>query len=81
MLRFLALPAEPMEVIAHDQRDRAPARGIQAPDQDPVRPAHCRNGLHVVLGLAGLRPITLRRVDGWDTLHVEPDQEPLDLTA
>ena len=25
--------------------------------------------------------ITLRRVDGWDTLHVEPDQEPLDLAA
>jgi transposase-like protein len=25
--------------------------------------------------------ITLRRVDGWDTLHVEPDQESLDLAA
>ena len=50
------LSAEPMEVIAHHQRDRAPARGVQAPDQDPVRPAHSRNGGHVVLGLAGLRP-------------------------
>jgi transposase-like protein len=25
--------------------------------------------------------ITLRRVDGWDSLHVEPDQEPLELAA
>ncbi len=25
--------------------------------------------------------ISLRRVDGWNTLHVEPDQEPLDLAA
>ncbi len=25
--------------------------------------------------------ITLRRIDGWDTLHVEPDQQPLDLAA
>ena len=25
--------------------------------------------------------ITLRRVDGWDTLHVAPGDEPLDLVA
>ena len=25
--------------------------------------------------------ITLRRVDGWDTLHVAPADEPLDLAA
>ncbi len=25
--------------------------------------------------------IILRRVDGWDTLHVEPDLKPLDLAA
>ncbi len=25
--------------------------------------------------------IALRRVDGWDTLHVEPDLEPLELAA
>jgi putative transposase len=25
--------------------------------------------------------ITLRRVDGWDTLHVAPTDEPLDLAA
>jgi len=33
---------------------RAPARGVQAPDQDPVRPAHSRDGGQVVLGLAGV---------------------------
>ena len=25
--------------------------------------------------------ITLRRVDGWDTLHLAPADEPLDLAA
>ncbi len=25
--------------------------------------------------------INLRRVDGWDRLHLEPDQQPLDLAA
>ncbi len=25
--------------------------------------------------------ITLRRVDGWDRLHVEPGQQPLELAA
>jgi transposase-like protein len=41
--RLFTLPrlsAEPMEAIAHRQRDRAPARAAQAPDRDPVRPAH-----------------------------------------
>ncbi len=54
LFTFLRYPPEPMEVIAHHQRDRAPARGVQAPGQDPMRPAHSRDGLHVVLGLAGV---------------------------
>ena len=54
LFTFPGYPREPMEVIAHHQRYLAPARGVQALDQDPVRPAHSRNGGHVVLGLAGV---------------------------
>ena len=47
---------EPMEVGADHQRDRAPARGIQAPHQDPDRAAVGRDRGHAVLGAARFRP-------------------------
>jgi transposase-like protein len=60
--------ARPMEIGAHHQRpfrqicdanrlsgnDRAGARRVQAPHQDPDRPATGRHGAHAVLGSAGL---------------------------
>jgi putative transposase len=46
--------AEPMEVRPHDQCHRAAARGVQATDQDPDRPARSRYRTHAVLGAAGL---------------------------
>ena len=49
------LPAEPMEVDPHLERDRTPARGVQAPHQDPDHPALRRNRRHAVLGAARLR--------------------------
>src|SRR5271157_2380851 len=50
-----ALPAEPMEVDPNLERDRAIARGVQAPHQDPDRAALRRNRRHAVLGAARLR--------------------------
>ena len=50
-----ALPARPMEVDPHDQRHRAPARGVQAAHQDPVPAALRRHRLHAVLGASRQR--------------------------
>ncbi len=49
-----ALSAQPMEIDPNLERDRAIARGIQAPDQDPDRAALRRNRRHAVLGAARL---------------------------
>ena len=54
-LHLHALPAEPMEIDPNLERDRALARGVQAPDQDPDRAALRRNRRHAVLGAARLR--------------------------
>ena len=50
-----AVPAEPMEIDPNLERDRAIARGVQAPDQDLDRGALRRNRRHAVLGAARLR--------------------------
>ena len=49
------VPAEPMEIDPNLERDRAIARGVQAPDQDLDRVALRRNRRHAVLGAARLR--------------------------
>ena len=49
-----ALSAAAMEVLADHQRHRTPARGIQAPGEDPMRTTQRGNGGHAVLGLDGL---------------------------
>ena len=49
------VPAEPMEIDPNLERDRAIARGVQAPDQDLDRAALRRNRRHAVLGAARLR--------------------------
>ena len=48
------LSASAMEILADHQRHRTPTRGVQAPDQDPMRAAQRGNGGHAVLGLDGL---------------------------
>jgi hypothetical protein len=57
--------AKPMEIDPNLKRDRAIARGVQAPDQDPHRAALRRNRRHVVLGAAasGKSPC-VRSTDG-----------------
>jgi hypothetical protein len=47
---------QPMEVGTNDQCHRAPARGIQAPDQDTDRATRRRDRGHAVLGAARLGP-------------------------
>ncbi len=43
-----------MEVLADHQRHQTPARGVQAPGEDPMRAAQSGNGGPTVLGLDGL---------------------------
>ena len=50
-----AVPAKPMEIDPNLERDRAIARGVQAPDQDSDRATLRRNRRHAVLGAARLR--------------------------
>ena len=77
-----ALSAAAMEVLAHHQRHRTTARGVQAPGEDPMRTAQRGNGGHAVLGLDGLGGrITMRRVGGWQTLDQTPVKQPIDLAA
>ena len=49
------VPAEPMEIDPNLERDRAIARGVQAPDQHSDRAALRRNRRQAVLGAARLR--------------------------
>ena len=56
LFTFTRLDPVAMEIGADDQRDRAAARGVQAPDQDPDRAALRRDRAHAVLGVAGVRP-------------------------
>ena len=76
-----AVPAEPMEIDPNLERDRAIARGVQAPDQDSDRAALRRNRRHAVLGAARLRTDHMRKVDGWQTLAEKPDDQIIDLAA
>src|ERR1700732_2994904 len=48
-------PAEPMAKRANNERDRTPARRVQAPDQNADRATIGRYGGDVVLGAARLR--------------------------
>ncbi len=69
------LSRRPMQVDPHLERDRPPARGVQAPRQDPDHPAL----LLWALLASGL--ITMRKVDGWQTLAGKPADPIIDLAA
>jgi hypothetical protein len=71
-----------MEVGADHECRGTAARGVQAPHQDPDRAAQRRDGGDAVLGLARLRPeITMRKVDGWQSLGQKPTYAAIDLAA
>ena len=56
LFAFTRLPPSQWKSAQHNQRDRAPARGVQAAHQDPDRSAVGRNRGHAVLGADGIRP-------------------------
>ena len=70
-----------MEVDPNLERDRAIARGVQAPDQDPDRAALRRDRRHGVLGLLACAQITMRKVNGWQTLAEKADDQIIDFAA
>ena len=77
-----ALSAAAMEVLADHQRHRTPARGIQAPGEDPMRTTQRGNGGHELFwALMASGQITMRRVGGWQTLDQAPVKKPIDLAA
>jgi hypothetical protein len=55
-VHLTALPAGAVALAQDDERDRAPARGARAADQDPVPAARRRDRRHVALGASGLGP-------------------------
>ena len=54
LFTFLRYPPQQWKSLRTDQRHRTPARGIQAPGEDPMRTTQRGNGGHAVLGLEGL---------------------------
>jgi hypothetical protein len=70
-----------MEVDPNLERDRAIARGVQAQDQDPDRAALRRNRRVLFWALLASGQITMRKVDGWQTLAEKPSDETIDLAA
>ena len=69
-----------MEIDPNLERDRAIARGVQAPDQDQTATLR-RNRRHVFRALLASGQITMRKVDGWQTLAEKPDDQIIDLAA
>ena len=69
-----------MEIDPHVEYDRA-ARKIQAADQDPDRAAFRGNCRGVVLGPTGFCQMTMRKVDGWQSLAEKPSDQIIDLAA
>ena len=73
LFTFVRYPPEQWRSVRTDERDRAPARGVQAAESRrsaccPVpRPPPCCSGRCSASG-----QITMRRVDGWQTLERSP---------
>ena len=54
LFTFLRYPPEQWRSLQDHERHRTSARGVQAPDQDPVPAALCRDRRHAVLGASRL---------------------------
>ena len=63
------------------KRDRAIARGVQAPDQDPDRASLRRKAAMMFWALLASGQITMRKVEGWQTLSEKPTDQTIDLAA
>ena len=78
-LHLYPAAADPVAQRAHHQRDRAAARGIQATDQQTVLPS-AETAAMLFWALLASGQITMRKVDGWQTL-ANPLDQPIDLAA
>jgi putative transposase len=68
-----------MEERAHHQRDRAPARGVQATDQDQTVLPSADTAAMLFWALLASGQINMRKIDGWKTLDAKPIAQPIDL--
>jgi putative transposase len=77
-LHLYPISAKPMEIASDLECNRTIARGVQAPDQDSDPSAFSGNSSS---GLCWLGQITMRKVDGWQSLSEKPSDPALDLAA
>ena len=76
-----AVPAKPMEIDPNLERDRAIARGVSSAGSR-LRPCYpCAETAMLFWALLAPGQITMRKVDGWQTLAEKPDDQIIDLAA
>jgi hypothetical protein len=76
--------AEPVAQRADNECDRAAARGVQAADQDANRSAIRRHPAMLFWALLASGQISMRKVDGWQTLATsikQTNDQTVDLAA
>ena len=76
-----ALSSRPMEILAHNQCHRTPARGVQAPDQNPMRAAQRGDRGHAVLGVDGVGADHHAQGRWLANAGPSPVEQPLDCAA
>ena len=81
-LHLHAVSEKPMEIDPDLECDRAFARGVQAPDQgfQTVLPS-AETAAMLFWALLASGQITMRKVDGWQTLNEKPSDPAIDLAA
>jgi hypothetical protein len=70
-----------MEIDPHVECDRAIARRVQAADQDPDRVPSAETAAMLFWALLASGQITMRKVDGWQSLAERPSDQIIDLAA
>ena len=70
-----------MEIGADDECDRATARKIQASHQDESAPPSGETAAMLFWALLASGQITMRKVDGWQTLPEKLSRQCIDLAA
>src|SRR4029077_20000639 len=80
-LHFHPIAGRPMEESTDHQWDRTAPRGVQAPDQDPAVLPSAETAAMLFWALLAAGQITMRKVDGWQTLNQKLADKPIDLAA
>ena len=71
----------PVALRAHHQCRRTAARGVQTADQDPDVLPSPETAAMLFWALLASGQITMRKVDGWQTLATKPSDQVIDLAA